>query len=505
MNGALQVGFFGKLPSLGDFVSRRLSADFVAAWDHWLQQGISTARDVLGGEWAETYTRAAAWRFALEAGACGPHAWIGALIPARDRVGRQFPLTIGCQLSPEACALIAAAHAERWYLAAEDLLSQALTEETSLEAFDAAVLELVALLPASGLGVSAASDLIACEQILQSNGAFRVPLPLRSLDCFLAHMCAERLARSAPPLSAFWCESTTAEPSLYASRGLPASTLWVEWLRLPRRVAPPKAGAEAMAAEAPGTEAMGADISGSSVSAVDAMPATRRRHVLISGARPGAALAVAAISGMVQSQVEARLAQVTSLLDQWSAPADLLIEDLAALVGDHSFAEDRRVSIHLAAFLPLATGYVLVWSGAGAVYRLRDRDLERLSPGTEVAQSSGEGSLLDLLQVSNAGVAAPGAMELKRAYAATPGFQDRYLLCADAAYASLSRGQLVAALAAATPILAAEQLCEALGARASSAAPALIVMLEDSLGVPTVRAAHTRAGVSVTVSSPTCS
>jgi type VI secretion system protein ImpM len=514
MTAGLQIGFFGKLPSLGDFASRRLSGDFVAGWDHWLQQGISTARDALGGEWAETYTRAAAWRFALEAGACGPHAWIGALIPAHDRVGRQFPLTIGCRLSSEACALMAAAQAERWYLAAEDVLSQALSEGTSIESFDAAVSNLAPLLPASGLGISAAPDLMACEHILQSDGAFRSPLPSRGLDCLLAQMCAERLARSAPPLSVFWCESTAAEPLLYTSRGLPAPRLWVEWLRLPRRPALPEAGAEAPVVEAPAVEApaaeaisaelMGASISGPGVAFVEPLPVTRRRHVLISDARPGAALAVAAISSTLQSQVDARLAQVTSLLGQWSAPADLLLEDLAALVADLPFGDYPPVSIHLAAFLPLTTGCLFAWSGAGAVYRLRERDLEHLSPDPQAAKSSGEGSLLDLVQASSAATAS-GTMELKRVYAPTPGFQDRYLLCADAAYASLSREQLVSALAASAPALAAEQLCEALGARASTTAPALIVMFEDSLGVPTARAAHTLAGAFMTESSPTCS
>src|SRR5690606_36950533 len=29
-------GFYGKLPSRGDFVSRRLPADFIGQWDAWL-------------------------------------------------------------------------------------------------------------------------------------------------------------------------------------------------------------------------------------------------------------------------------------------------------------------------------------------------------------------------------------------------------------------------------------------------------------------------------------
>ena len=31
-------GFYGKMPATGDFVTRRLSGDFVRAWDRWLAQ-----------------------------------------------------------------------------------------------------------------------------------------------------------------------------------------------------------------------------------------------------------------------------------------------------------------------------------------------------------------------------------------------------------------------------------------------------------------------------------
>jgi type VI secretion system protein ImpM len=31
-------GFYGKLPTAGDFVTRRLPIDFVRVWDRWLAQ-----------------------------------------------------------------------------------------------------------------------------------------------------------------------------------------------------------------------------------------------------------------------------------------------------------------------------------------------------------------------------------------------------------------------------------------------------------------------------------
>ncbi|RUZ99042.1 type VI secretion system-associated protein TagF, partial [Mesorhizobium sp. M7A.F.Ca.US.002.01.1.1] len=31
-------GFYGKMPATGDFVTRRLTGDFVRVWDRWLAQ-----------------------------------------------------------------------------------------------------------------------------------------------------------------------------------------------------------------------------------------------------------------------------------------------------------------------------------------------------------------------------------------------------------------------------------------------------------------------------------
>ena len=41
-------GFFGKLPSHGDFISRRLPTELLAAWEAWLDAGLQHSRDSLG-------------------------------------------------------------------------------------------------------------------------------------------------------------------------------------------------------------------------------------------------------------------------------------------------------------------------------------------------------------------------------------------------------------------------------------------------------------------------
>jgi type VI secretion system protein ImpM len=88
------AGWFGKIPALGDFVTRRLPAAFVEPWDAWLSAELVEAQLALADAWLDTYRQAPIWRFALMPGVIDRSPWCGAWIPSRDRVGRQFPLTI---------------------------------------------------------------------------------------------------------------------------------------------------------------------------------------------------------------------------------------------------------------------------------------------------------------------------------------------------------------------------------------------------------------------------
>jgi type VI secretion system protein ImpM len=98
------VGWYGKLPSAGDFLGRRLPPEFRSPWDRWLQYGLANSRHVHGDRWSEMYLTFPVWRFLLPRGHLGPDAWCGVLMPSVDRVGRHFPLTI-CENLPAAEAL----------------------------------------------------------------------------------------------------------------------------------------------------------------------------------------------------------------------------------------------------------------------------------------------------------------------------------------------------------------------------------------------------------------
>ncbi len=91
-------GWYGKLPHLGDFASRRLPGEFIRTWDVWLQEVLQATRASLGEAWLDCYLTMPIWRFVLLPGLVGPSGWAGVLMPSVDRVGRQFPLTLAVAL-----------------------------------------------------------------------------------------------------------------------------------------------------------------------------------------------------------------------------------------------------------------------------------------------------------------------------------------------------------------------------------------------------------------------
>lgn len=133
-------GWYGKLPSLGDFATRRLPPLFVEPWDGWLAAGLGQWRERDPG-WVEAFLAAPIWRFALGAGLPFPASpgYVGVLMPSVDRIGRYFPLTVA-----RARGAAEAAVPSAWLQAVRDAALAALDGDWSGERLDA---ELAALDP----------------------------------------------------------------------------------------------------------------------------------------------------------------------------------------------------------------------------------------------------------------------------------------------------------------------------------------------------------------------
>jgi type VI secretion system protein ImpM len=139
-------GWFGKIPSLGDFAVRRLPPGFVKPWDEWLSAELSAARSILADDWAATYRQAPMLCFSLAAGVLDEHIWNGVLVPSFDRVGREFPLTIA-QGRPQYPAL---AVERQWWAALATTGRRALEPGCGAEGLETALALLVEHQPAPG-------------------------------------------------------------------------------------------------------------------------------------------------------------------------------------------------------------------------------------------------------------------------------------------------------------------------------------------------------------------
>jgi type VI secretion system protein ImpM len=126
-------GWFGKIPNLGDFASRRLPDGFVRRWDHWLQDSLAQARNDLGEAWQGTYLLAPIQRFWAAPGVLGRLGWAGLLMPSVDRVGRHFPLTVAHPVESLAAALAARA----WFSALDSAARRVLDIAFTVDDFDA--------------------------------------------------------------------------------------------------------------------------------------------------------------------------------------------------------------------------------------------------------------------------------------------------------------------------------------------------------------------------------
>lgn len=202
-------GFFGKVRTRGDFVSRRLPTEFTAAWDAWLQRGMLDARERFAAQWLPVYLNAPLWSFALGAHVCGASAWAGVLMPGVDRVGRYFPFTIAAPVRGDDLGAWLRG-AQRWYDAAAQFALSTLADAFALDRFDAA---LSAMPLPGGRDADAAMD----------GGARWRLVPVDEGGDGIAF--ANWLAASVlPGQCAWWTEGSDAVPStLRVASGLPGA------------------------------------------------------------------------------------------------------------------------------------------------------------------------------------------------------------------------------------------------------------------------------------------
>jgi type VI secretion system protein ImpM len=229
------VGFYGKLPSKGDFLQRRVSTEFIDVWDPWLQECMHLSRQALQANWLNAYLTSPVWRFVLAEGVCGSGAFAGVMVPSVDRVGRYFPLTLVAQLDVADCVLeIACGAGQQWFDAAEALALGALeSADLDLELFDSQVASLAGLPDADGVAESVyLRALLQKSQFGRRTAQWHTPLvSAHSLQHAINLFATRELERTLRPLALWWTHgSDVVAPAWLCNNGLPAPESFVAML-----------------------------------------------------------------------------------------------------------------------------------------------------------------------------------------------------------------------------------------------------------------------------------
>lgn len=220
MGEADAPGWHGKLPSLGDFASRRLPPEFVEAWDGWLAAGLAALRSHDAQGWLDGYLASPIWRYLLLPGVLpgtlGQQAWAGVLMPSVDRAGRYFPFTVAWPLPavPRGGDAFTALH--RWLRQLDDLAADALQDDWTVARLESELERLrapdpVASAPPQALATSAGTvcltiDSAADVTTLITEDALGIWQTAASGQAF------------------WWCEPGTDAGRLVVTRGLPAGS-----------------------------------------------------------------------------------------------------------------------------------------------------------------------------------------------------------------------------------------------------------------------------------------
>jgi type VI secretion system protein ImpM len=396
MGGRFEVGFYGKLPSHGDFLRRRVSEPFVDAWDPWLQEALEASREMLGDRWLDTYLTSPAWRFAAAPGAIGPSGVAGVMVPSVDRVGRYFYVTIVTELPLEVWPGDAATRASDFFQQAEDAAIEAVSaEQLDLDLFDRQVHELVDLLDVLTVPPGVLLDERA-GQVLETKAAAQWLLPLGSppqLGDTLLQLLWARLATAHPMMVLWWTGgSSLVEPSSLITSGLPdvetfAALLDGNWA--PRRWLPVPARLRASAVE---SDALVDDLTPPLLRSAGATNVGRVRTVNQDAflERPDAGIWVVAdgVGGLSDGEVASRMVcdalvdfSPAGSFEEMIGSAGLRLQEVnahLARVTDQA-DESHRSGSTVVALLARGSRCAVLWAGDSRLYRWRNGSLDQLT------------------------------------------------------------------------------------------------------------------------------
>lgn len=226
------AGWYGKIPALGDFASRRLTQQFIETMDDWLQRSLSESREQLGSDWLACYLNSPIWRFVLLPGLCGNTCWAGVMMPSIDQVGRHFPLLIAAPFDAGPASLCRLVAANEWFDGLEQAALACLDLAASVDALEARLAQLAA--PVTDAGTEPArraGAALASWWRDPGDAAFASTLAVRDCTAVVESAGSCLLGEVGSGRSLWWhCDPPNDTMRLHAFRGLPPPSTHVALL-----------------------------------------------------------------------------------------------------------------------------------------------------------------------------------------------------------------------------------------------------------------------------------
>ena len=443
----LNVGCYGKLPSHGDFLQRRVPDGFVPAWDAWLQEAVLRSQEALGERWLDLYLTSPVWRFFCARGVCGASPVVGLVVPSVDRVGRYFPFTVVTELPAAATPGLAIRQTGPLLAAAEWLVLDILaSSDGDFEAFDhslAALGERHAIAVAASLDVSDASAIIdrghPSPLCLATDGP-------EQLAAVFDQLVMQRLNSVYGPTSVWWTDGSSAvRPSALIVRGLPPPGLFTAmfdgtWSDRGWKTIPVDASTDPHMGGAGGIAprySTAPEFRSAALSDVGRMREVNQDAYL---ERPEAGLWVVAdgLGGHQEGDIASRM--VCDALADITPEAHLPLTVEAARqrlqeVNGHLNAraeqrgETARSASTVVALFAHGAQLATLWAGDSRVYRWRGDELEQMTNDHSLSAALGELAQKDSSVITRAVGAEPTLHLEALEFRAEPG--DRFLLCTD--------------------------------------------------------------------------